>query len=69
MNTKRFVTILSVLTFLSVNLLAMTPSVQAQDAEEDANDVYEWTGSFDGGDGSTINTSPDEEDGEADYSL
>lgn len=69
MNLKRFIPILSVLVFFGAVLLLATPSVLAQDAEEDANDVYEDTEAFDGGSGSTINTSPDDEDGEADYSL
>ena len=56
-----FLIVLGVLSPLSVAF--------AGSAEDDANNVYEWTGSFDGGDGSTLNTSPNEDDGDADYSL
>ncbi len=58
--------------FLLVVLLSLILcSVQAfaGSACEDANDVYTNTESFDGGSGSTINTSPDAYDGDADYSL
>ena len=61
---KRFVWTAVLLLVLSAGSAAY-----AESAYEDANDVYGWTGSFDGGDGSTINTSPDEYDGDADYSL
>lgn len=46
-----------------------SPLAFAETVYEDANDVYENTEAFDGGPGSTINTSPDEYDGDADYSL
>lgn len=54
---------------LFAGLILMGGSAFANSAVEDANAVYEDTAAFDGGDGSTINTSPNEDDGSADYTL
>ncbi len=59
----------ALLLVLCLGLILCSAQAFAGSANEDANDVYTNTESFDGGSGSTINTSPDAYDGDADYSL
>jgi hypothetical protein len=60
---------MKLLSALFAGMILLVGAAHANSATDDANAVYEDTMAFDGGPGSTINTSPDAEDGSADYSL
>ena len=48
--------------FLNLSLISLQSACAEESAVQDANDVYQDTKAFDGGDGSTINVSPAAED-------
>ncbi len=67
---KKVFFLVSILTASLASAWTFAPThAFAGTAYEDANAVYEDTASFDGGYGSTINTEPNEADGDADYTL